>query len=235
MINGTMEDGSILQMINVHKRYGDGATTVEALRGITLSIRPLRFTMIVGASGSGKSTLLNLIGCIDKPSQGKIFLNGQDVTTLRDKDLTEFRAAHIGFIFQSFNLVPVLSAVENVEFALLKTDQSRADRRAAALQILDAVGLSKKVHQRPNQLSGGERQRVAIARALVKRPKIVLADEPTANLDSETGAAVVNLMHDMQTRFETTFIFSTHDPRLITKAEDLISLRDGLIVESIQK
>jgi putative ABC transport system ATP-binding protein len=221
----------IVRLDGVSKVYREGEVQVVAVRDMSLKIARRRFTMVVGPSGSGKTTLLNLIGCIDAPSSGRVEIAGQDVAALSDRELTAFRAQKIGFIFQNFNLIPVLSAFENVEYALLLTRLSAAERRAATIAMLRAVDLYDQRHQRPNQLSGGQKQRVAIARALVKRPAIVLADEPTANLDSQTGAAIVALMRDMQRQSETTFVFSTHDPHLMMHAEETFAIRDGTLVE----
>lgn len=219
-----------VRLTSVEKTYKEGAIEVHALRGVSLEIAPRRFTMLIGASGSGKTTLLNLVGCIDVPSAGVIEINGQDVGQLKDTELTRFRAQHIGFIFQSFNLIPVLSVLENVEYGLLLSGMSRQACRNATLEMLNAVNLYEQRHQRPNQLSGGQKQRVAVARALVKRPTLVLADEPTANLDSETGAAIVHLMRELQTAARTTFLFSTHEPALMREADELFTLRDGQLV-----
>ena len=222
----------VVQLRNVTKDYRSGKTAVHALRGISLSIPAGRFTMLVAPSGSGKSTLLNLIGCIDKPTSGVVEVAGQTVATLNDNALSDFRARKIGFIFQGFSLVPVLSAYENVEYPLLLNGMAAGPRRRAALAMLEAVGLAEQKGRRPNELSGGQKQRVAIARALVKQPEIVLADEPTANLDSVTGASIVALMRQMQTDSNTTFIFATHDPHLISHADEIIAMRDGELTDA---
>jgi len=222
----------ILRATSVFKTYKEGAIEVHALRGVDLNIAAQKFTMIVGPSGSGKTTLLNLIGCLDHPTSGTIEIDGCDVASLRDRELTRFRARHIGFIFQSFNLIPVLSVFENVEYGLLLTKMPARKRKQATAEILKAVQLYDQRDQRPNQLSGGQKQRVAIARALVKRPSIVLADEPTANLDSETGARIVSLMRELQAAARTTFIFSTHEPELMRQADELFTLRDGIVSKS---
>jgi putative ABC transport system ATP-binding protein len=224
------ETAAVVELKNVTKSYKTGRSEVLALRGISLSIRARAFTMLVAPSGSGKSTLLNLIGCIDNPTSGVVIVAGQTVGQLSDRELADFRAQKIGFIFQGFSLVPVLSAYENVEYPLLLTRIPAAARRKATLAMLEAVGLSEQQRRRPNELSGGQKQRVAIARALIKQPEIVLADEPTANLDSETGASIVALMRQMQTQSRTTFIFATHDPHLMSQADRLVSMRDGLLV-----
>jgi putative ABC transport system ATP-binding protein len=216
-----------VRLTNVTKSYRAGRTEVRALRGISLAIPAQRFTMVVGPSGSGKTTLLNLVGCIDVPTSGVVEIAGQPIARLGDNALSDFRARNIGFIFQGFSLIPVLSAYENVEYPLLLTGLSASKRRRATLAMLDAVGLAGQARQRPNELSGGQKQRVAIARALVKHPAIVLADEPTANLDSQTGAAIIALMRKMQTESHTTFIFSTHDAQLISHADEIFAIRDG--------
>jgi putative ABC transport system ATP-binding protein len=221
----------VVRLRGVGKTYRAGDIEVAALRGVTLDIPAHRFSMVVGPSGSGKTTLLNLIGCIDAPTSGTVEVSGQPIGEMRDDALSDFRARNIGFIFQSFNLVPVLSAYENVEYPLLLVGRPAAERHERTREALDAVGLSGQARQRPNELSGGQKQRVAIARALVKRPQIVLADEPTANLDTRTGAAIIDIMHRMQRDFRTTFIFSTHDPQLISHSQEIFSIRDGELVE----
>ena len=216
---------------NVVKTYDGGGVKVQAVDGISFDIMRQRFTMIVGPSGSGKTTLLNLIGCIDVPTAGSIEVCGEDVAKLSDNKVTDFRARNIAFVFQNFNLYPVLSAYENVEYPLLLIGMPAKERQQRALTMLEAVGLADRRRQRPNQLSGGEKQRVAIARALVKHPEIVLADEPTANLDSRTGEQIIDLMHKMQREQKVSFIFSSHDPQLISRAEDTFVIRDGRLVE----
>lgn len=219
---------SVVRIENVFKDYTLGEQQVQALKDITLSIEDGAFLAIAGPSGSGKSTLLNLIGCIDTPSRGKIFINGQDVSGKTPDQLADMRARTIGFIFQTFNLFPVLTAAENVEYPLLQFKElSGAERRDRVGRYLDIVGLSKFAGHRPNQLSGGQRQRVAIARALATQPKIVLADEPTANLDHGTGEGILQLMKDINRRFKTTFIFSTHDRRVMAMADRLVRIEDG--------
>jgi putative ABC transport system ATP-binding protein len=185
--------------------------------------------MVVGPSGSGKTTLLNLVGCLDAPSSGAVEVCGVDVGAFADDALADFRAANVGFVFQSFNLIPVLSAYENVEYPLLLLDLPERERRERTLEMLEAVGLSAQAGRRPDELSGGQRQRVAIARALVKKPALVLADEPTANLDSATGRGIVELMRRIQAEAATTFVFSTHDPHLISEADEVFTLRDGAL------
>lgn len=221
----------VVELHDVSKTYKIGAVAVPALKHISFAIPPQRFSMIVGPSGSGKTTLLNLIGCIDTPSEGSVVVAGQDVGRLDDNAISDFRAQNVGFIFQNFSLIPVLSAYENVEYPLLLLGVAAGERRTRTAAMLDAVGLSDRAGQRPNQLSGGQRQRVAIARALVKRPTFVLADEPTANLDSHNGAAIIDLMRRMQQDYATTFVFSTHDPQLMLHADETFGIRDGELVE----
>jgi putative ABC transport system ATP-binding protein len=226
------ETKPIARLRDVIKSYKVGRTEVRALRGVSIAIEAERFTMLVAPSGSGKTTLLNLLGCIDRPTSGVVEVAGQVVGELKDNALSDFRAQTIGFIFQGFSLVPVLSAYENIEYPLLLTGMSAGDRRMRTLAMLDAVGLAEQRDRRPNALSGGQKQRVAIARALINHPRIVLADEPTANLDSETGASIVALMRTMQTQFSTTFFFATHDPHLIAQADTTITMRDGALLET---
>ena len=230
--NLTMVDAEpIVRLRDMVKVYDDGGLKVTAVRGVSLDIPSRRFSAIVGPSGSGKTTLLNLIGCIDTPTSGTVEVRGQLVTRLSDAMLADFRARYIGFIFQNFNLMPVLSAYENVEYPLLLIGTPAHERRERTLAMLESVGLADHARHRPNQLSGGQKQRVAIARALVKRPAIVLADEPTANLDGHTGAAIIDLMHAVQETYEATFIFSTHDEHLISRAGEIFVIRDGALVE----
>ena len=214
------------------KTYRTGEVDVPALRGITIDIPYHRFSMIVGASGSGKSTLLNLVGCIDNPTSGTVEVCGQKVAELDDDALSDFRARNIGFIFQTFSLVPVLSAYENVEYPLVLVGAPEAERQRKTNEVLEAVGLAAFANRRPNELSGGQRQRVAIARALVKAPQIVLADEPTANLDSETGASIIELMRRVQEESRTTFLFATHDTQLMSQADEIFVIRDGTLIEA---
>ena len=216
-------------LTGVHKTYQMDAVSVPVLHGIDLLIRPGHFTVVLGPSGSGKTTMLNLIGCIDRPDRGEVVVAGADVTRMTDDELADFRAANIGFIFQNFNLLPVLSAFENVEYPLVLAGMASARRARRVNKLLELVGLSDRARNLPGQLSGGQRQRVAIARALACRPKLVIADEPTANLDSETGAAILALMRKMQIAYRISFIFSSHDRSVIESADDLIYLRDGVI------
>jgi putative ABC transport system ATP-binding protein len=216
-------------VFDVTKEYELGRTRVSALRGVTLEVERGEFLAVAGPSGSGKSTLLNLMGCLDHPSSGRVLIGAQDVAALGDDALSDLRARQIGFIFQTFNLIPVLTALENVEFPLLfqKRAGGRAAGRSRARRALEEVGLAEFVRHRPDELSGGQRQRVAVARALVTDPVIVLADEPTANLDSATGDAIISLMLDINRRDGTTFIFSTHDARVMAHAHRVVHLADG--------
>ena len=219
------------QLVDVHKEYTLGATRVPALRGVSLSLEPGGFVAVAGPSGSGKSTLLNLVGCLDTPTSGQVRVGDVDIATLDDDALSDLRSRTIGFIFQTFNLIPVLSALENVEFPLLFRSGEKGTRRRAEA-ALEAVGLGGFGRHRPDELSGGQRQRVAVARALVTQPAIVLADEPTANLDSATGETILSLMLDINRRQGTTFLFSTHDPRVMAHADRVVRLADGKIDES---
>ena len=225
------DDGPIVRLSNVVKIYNGDGLKVSAVNDISFDIRRQRFTMIVGPSGSGKTTLLNLIGCIDMPTSGRIEVCGEDTAKFSDNKVTDFRARNIAFVFQNFNLYPVLSAYENVEYPLLLIGMPVKERRQRTLAMLEAVGLADQRRQRPNQLSGGQKQRVAIARALVKHPQIVLADEPTANLDSQTGEQIIDLMRKMQHEQMVSFIFSSHDPQLISHAEETFIIRDGKLIE----
>ncbi len=226
-MNDTPEPVAILSGIDKGYRLDD--VDVPVLRGVDLLVRPGHFTVLLGPSGSGKTTLLNLVGCIDRPDKGQVVIAGRDVGPLTDDELADFRARSIGFIFQNFNLLPVLSAYENIEYPLLLADMPAKVRASRVSKLLEAVGLADRAHNLPGQLSGGQRQRVAIARALARRPKLVIADEPTANLDSATGAAILALMKHMQQRYGISFLFSSHDPGVIRAADDTIHLKDGMI------
>ena len=221
---------SLLELKDVKKIYQQGKIKVPALRGVDLNVEEGEFTTIFGPSGSGKTTLLNMIGCLDTPTEGEISLSGKKVSDLSKKALAMIRRFNIGFVFQSYNLIPVLTAYENVEFAIRLTDHTtESQMKEKVLKILEEVGLKGLESRRPNELSGGEKQRVAIARALVKEPKLILADEPTANLDSENAAGIVNIMRKMNKELGTTFIFSTHDPAVMKHAKRFINLKDGMI------
>ena len=216
-------------LTGIHKSYQMDSVCVPVLRGIDLLIRPGLFTVLLGPSGSGKTTLLNIVGCIDKANQGDVVVAGTPIGELSDDDLADFRSKNIGFVFQNYNLIPVLTAFENIEYPLVLAKLPAARRKRRVEKLLAAVGLKDLASNLPGQLSGGQRQRVAIARALAVRPKIVIADEPTANLDSKTGAAILTLMRKMQERYKISFLFSSHDRSLIGAADDLILLRDGVV------
>ncbi|MCR4403304.1 MAG: ABC transporter ATP-binding protein [Firmicutes bacterium] len=222
---------ALIELKGVRKDYRQGKLVVPALRGIDLDIESGEFTAIAGPSGSGKTTLLNLIGCLDTPTEGVIRLDSLDLAKVRKAQLADIRRRKIGFVFQSYNLIPVLTAYENVEFSLALLGENSIDARRRVIQILAEVGLSGLENRRPGDLSGGQQQRVAIARALVKGPDLVLADEPTANLDSETGKAIIELMLEMNRTKGTTFVFSTHDPMVMSYARRLVTVRDGRIAE----
>jgi putative ABC transport system ATP-binding protein len=232
-IVGNAEDagsqGPVAVLTRVEKTYHMDSISVPVIKGVDLLVRRACFTVLLGPSGSGKTTLLNMIGCIDKPDQGEVIVAGCKVGNLTDDALSDFRAQNIGFIFQNFNLLPVLSAYENIEYPLLLAGASAKQRAERVPQLLDSVGLGDKAKYFPGQLSGGQRQRVAIARALACKPTLVIADEPTANLDSQTGAAILALMRQMVERYAVSFIFSSHDPEVIKAADDTIFLTDGTI------
>jgi putative ABC transport system ATP-binding protein len=226
---------AIAKLENITKTYHIGKIEQPALRGISFSVEDGEFLSIAGPSGSGKTTILNILGCLDKPSQGQVYLENNNITGLSTSKLADVRRHKIGFIFQTFNLIPVLTAAENVEFPLiLEGTKDPKERKHRVEEILTEVGLKNFIHRRPNEMSGGQQQRVAIARALAKNPKLVLADEPTANLDSKTGEEILNIMLELNQKTLTTFIFSTHDRMVMDFARRLIKLRDGKI-ESDQK
>ncbi len=226
----------LLELINVKKDYMKGETVIPALRGVDLLIEKGDFLSIVGPSGSGKSTLLNIIGCIDTPTEGSVLYDGTDLSELNDKEKTRYRKENISFIFQSFNLIPVLTARENVELPLIIEKKFNKDEiHDKVTEIIEIVGLGDMADRLPRELSGGQEQRVAIARALVKNPLVVLADEPTANLDSEMSEDIISIMQKMNEEIHTTFIFSTHDPLVQKHAERVIVLRDGLIASDERK
>ena len=226
---------AIVQLTNAVKEYPLGKLVVKAVRGVDLSIERGEFTAISGPSGSGKTTLLNLIGCVDVPTSGTVQIDGQSTSALSDRQLTDLRLHKIGFIFQSFNLINVLDVYQNVEFPLLlQGELSAGDRKKRVEEMVEKVGLTPQIKQRPNELSGGQRQRVAIARALVTRPAIVLADEPTANLDSATGKAIIDLMKDLNHKEHITFIFSTHDANVTSRAGRVVRVVDGLLAQAAE-
>jgi putative ABC transport system ATP-binding protein len=221
----------LIKLEDVKRTYRLGETLVPALRGVSLELHAGELTALVGPSGSGKSTLLNLVGCIDEPDVGRVLIEGADVAALSDDDRSRLRNRKIGFIFQSFNLVPVLDVRENVELPLLLQSLPASERRARVEQAIADVGLSELARHPPDKLSGGQRQRVAIARALVTHPLLVLADEPTANLDSETARRILDLMVELNVRRKVTFLFSTHDEKLMARVGRHVHLRDGLLAD----
>jgi len=220
----------IVEIKQISKRYQQESLFVDALSGIDLEINKGEFTALIGPSGSGKTTLLNLIGALDSPTKGNILVDGEEIGKFSKPQLSRLRLKKLGFIFQEYNLIPVLSALENVEYVMLLQDVDDAERQTRAMDMLREVGLKGLEHRRPAQLSGGQQQRVAVARAIVSEPIIVLADEPTANLDSATGAALLDLMRNLNETHGTTFIFSSHDPMVIERARRVVRLKDGQIV-----
>jgi len=221
---------TVITVNGVHKTYYETKVPVHALRGVDLKITKGEFTAIVGPSGSGKTTLLNLIGGLDRPSEGNIHINGQDIAGLSDNQLIDFRKNNIGFVFQSYNLIPVLTAHENVEFVMLLQNVSKTARWKRTKELLASVGLADRMHNRPTELSGGQQQRVAVARALAPKPTFILADEPTASLDSVSTANLLDIMADLNRNENMTFVFSTHDQRVIDRARRVITLEDGKVI-----
>ncbi|MFH1052455.1 MAG: ABC transporter ATP-binding protein [bacterium] len=221
----------IIKVENVEKIYQDNGVPVHALRGIDLAVNKGDYIVIAGPSGSGKTTLLNVMGTLDVPTKGQVFLEGNDVSQKKAKELSEIRLTKLGFVFQAYNLIPVLTSVENIEFAMLLRGISAKERHQKALAVMEELGIAELKNKMPNQMSGGQQQRVAVARAIVNDPVIVLADEPTANLDSKTGDVLLDLMEKMNKEKNITFIFSSHDKQVIDRAKRLLILKDGLIVE----
>ena len=223
---------NLITLEDVKKIYMMGEVAVPALKGINLSINTRTFISFIGPSGSGKTTLLKLIGSLDKPTEGKVFVAGIELNRMDRKTSAKFRGNNIGFIFQNFNLIPVLTVYENVEYPLIMVQNVSLEKRKQKISnVLDKVGIMDQRNKYPAQLSGGQKQRVAIARALVTEPKLVLADEPTANLDHDTAYKVIRLMHTMKEEFDTTFIFATHDPKIVGEAEIIYTMEDGLIIK----
>jgi len=220
---------TVIKTSGLHKTYQETSVPVHALRGVDLEIKEGEFTAIVGPSGSGKSTLLNMIGGLDHPSEGRVWIGEQEITKLSTSDMVNFRRDRIGFIFQSYNLIPVLTAYENAEFVMLMQNRPKQEREQRVHELLQEVGLEGKEHNRPAQLSGGQQQRVAVVRALAPKPEFILADEPTANLDSVSTANLLDLMAELNQHEGTTFVFSTHDDRVIERARRVITLVDGKI------
>lgn len=219
----------VIDAHNITKVYNEKSIPVNAVNGVHLHLERGEFTALVGPSGSGKTTLLNIIGGLDHPSEGQVIINGTDITNMSDNKLIDFRLSNIGFVFQSYNLIPVLTAKENVEFVMLLQKKSKAEREKRVLELLREVGLEDKVNIRPSELSGGQQQRVAVARALASKPQFVLADEPTANLDSKSASNLLDIMARLNKEENMTFIFSTHDQRVIDKARRVITLVDGKV------
>jgi putative ABC transport system ATP-binding protein len=221
---------NVIETNNLIKIYQQGDIEVKALNDVSINFQQGEFTAIVGPSGSGKTTFLNSIGGLDTPTSGKVVINDTDITNLKSNKLIDFRLRNIGFVFQAYNLIPVLTAKENVEFIMLMQGDSASDRKSRAEELLSAVGLSDQINRRPGQLSGGQQQRVAVARALASKPKFVLADEPTANLDSTSTSNLLDIMYRLNEEENMTFIFSTHDQRVIDRAKRIITLEDGKIL-----
>jgi putative ABC transport system ATP-binding protein len=226
---------NIIEIKNLSKVYDAKTIPVYALNGIDLAFREGEFTSIVGPSGSGKTTMLNLLGGLDSPTGGEIMIDNTDITALKSRQLIDFRLRNIGFVFQSFNLIPVLTAKENVEFIMQLQGVNKEQRDRRTFELLKSVGLNDKVNTRPNKLSGGQQQRVAVARALASKPKFILADEPTANLDSKSAENLLEIMEKLNKEERITFIFSTHDARVVAKARRVITLEDGKIVGDVSK
>jgi putative ABC transport system ATP-binding protein len=220
----------VLDIKNVYKIYNESEIEVHAVNGVTLEFQQGEFAAIVGPSGSGKTTLLNLIGGLDNPTSGEIIIDGTNLAKLKSSELIDFRMRNIGFVFQAYNLIPVLTAKENVEFIMSLQKWSRQDRDERTFELLKAVGLADRINSRPSKLSGGQQQRVAVARALASRPKFVLADEPTANLDSKSATTLLQIMEKLNHEEKITFIFSTHDARVVKMAHRVITLEDGKVV-----
>lgn len=220
----------IIKVQQIKKTYNPNKIPVRALQGVDLSIEAGEFTAIVGPSGSGKTTLLNIIGGLDRPSSGSITIGTTDISTLSDNQLIDFRKDNIGFVFQAYNLIPVLTAKENVEFVMLLQNRPEKERAERVKELMDAVGLSDKIDKRPSELSGGQQQRVAVARALAPKPTFILADEPTANLDSTSTAKLLDMMLELNEKENITFVFSTHDQRVIDRARRVVTLDDGVII-----
>jgi putative ABC transport system ATP-binding protein len=222
----------VVKIENATRVYKVGTVETQALRGVSLSIENGEFTALVGPSGSGKTTLLQLIGCLDQPTSGSVWVDGKDVTHLNRNQRADMRRGHIGFIFQFFALIPTLTTYENVEMPLLLNGHTAQERRERVMSLLEAVGLADRANNRPDQMSGGQQQRVAVARALAPKPALILADEPTANLDSTNGEQVMEIMTRLNKETGVTFVFATHDPRVIKYARRVVTLRDGLIAEN---
>ena len=225
----------IIETKNLHKTYDGKTIPVHAVNGIDLTICKGEFTCLVGPSGSGKTTFLNLLGGLDTPTEGEVFIDNTNITKLNSRELIDFRLNHIGFVFQSFNLLPVLSAKENVEFIMHLQGKPKSEREERTKELLESVGLADKMESRPNKLSGGQQQRVAVARALASKPKFILADEPTANLDSKSTENLLDIMERLNHEENMTFLFSTHDARVVNKAHRIITIEDGKVMSDIER
>lgn len=226
---------SVIEIKGLHKVYDGRTLPVYAINGIDLKVDAGEFTAVVGPSGSGKTTLLNIVGGLDDPTEGNVFIDGVNVTELSSRERTDFRMMNIGFVFQSYNLIPVFTARENVEFILHLQGKPKAEREQRAKELLEAVGLGERMESRPNKLSGGQQQRVAVARALASKPKFILADEPTANLDSKSAENLLDIMEKLNRDENITFLFSTHDQRVVSKARRVIKIQDGMVVSDVKK
>jgi putative ABC transport system ATP-binding protein len=225
----------VIDIKNLHKIYNDSEIQVHAVRGIDLVFEQGEFTTIVGPSGSGKTTLLNLIGGLDKPTEGEIIIDGVNLGQLKSSELIDFRLNNVGFVFQAYNLIPVLTARENIEFIMQLQGKSKKERVKRAMELLDSVGLADRESSRPGKMSGGEQQRVAVARALASKPKFILADEPTANLDSKSTENLLDIMEKLNHGENITFIFSTHDARVVNKAHRVITVEDGKVISDVTR
>jgi len=225
----------VIEIQNLHKTYSESEVEVYAVNGVTFDIEEGEFTAIVGPSGSGKTTLLNMIGGLDNPTSGEVMIGGSNMSSLKGAELTDFRMKNIGFVFQAYNLIPVLTAKENTEFVMKLQGKSKIECDNRAIELLNAVGLGERINARPNKLSGGQQQRVAVARALASKPKFVLADEPTANLDSKSTENLLDIMEKLNKEENITFVFSTHDARVVKKARRIITLEDGQILSDERK
>jgi putative ABC transport system ATP-binding protein len=225
----------VIDIKNLHKTYNDSEIKVHAVRGIDLAFEEGEFTTIVGPSGSGKTTLLNMIGGLDKPTEGEIIIGGVNLGLLKSSELIDFRLNNVGFVFQAYNLIPVLTARENIEFIMQLQGKSKKERTKRAMELLDSVGLADRGSSRPGKMSGGEQQRVAVARALASKPKFILADEPTANLDSKSTENLLDIMEKLNHGENITFIFSTHDARVVAKAHRVITVEDGKVISDVNR
>ena len=233
-LRGDLRGARIIEVHNLHKTYTETEVEVKAINGIDLTFEEGEFTAIVGPSGCGKTTFLNMIGGLDAPTSGKVFINGIDISTFSSSKMIDFRLNNIGFVFQAYNLIPVLTAKENAEFIMQLQGKSKAERNRRIAELFEAIGIAGKENIKPSRLSGGQQQRVAVARALASKPKFILADEPTANLDSKATAELLDIMHELNRQEKVTFIFSTHDQRVIERAERVVTLEDGKVVNDVR-